>query len=101
MKMRITNMLIRSSIDIPFFIWPTNVTSYIFENYVSTGKCNESESHMSDDGLILTSVRTWTSVEDYYEYSTDPTVVPVRMDQTLHYLSYGVLQETRIERSVD
>ena len=69
---RITKTQARPNMLIPFFA-PTDdaVKTYFYNKFIKTKKFSPSSRMLSEDGLMLTSVSEWSSVEDYLDLLTD------------------------------
>ena len=71
MAIEITQIFIKLSADVPWFIdtLPASHIEYIRENYVATGKLTGSTTRVDD--LTLKQTFTFTTVDDQEEFITD------------------------------
>jgi hypothetical protein len=74
---KITRTYQRPSSDIPFYHEflgeNTLIKKHMYENYILTNKVISQRQTMSEDKLKYMSITTWSSTEDFFDFSTDVT----------------------------
>ena len=84
MAIEITQIFIKLSADVPWFIdtLPASHIEYIRENYVATGKLTGSTTRVDD--LTLKQTFTFTTLEDQEEFITDSYMAEKAVQRTAY-----------------
>lgn len=74
---------------IPFFhdqhVHPNEYREYFKERFVKTGKWISSSSRMSDDKLVLTTITSWNSQDDFIEFVSDDYIIENSISKNQKY----------------
>lgn len=96
---------IRPSLEIPFFRprsenspLSQEVRDYIDSNYLATGKQLFSEQTVSDNGLELTTIVIWDSMESEQEFFQDPVVIENFVNVRAAYFAANGITTEAIEQ---
>ena len=66
---------IRPNVDVPFYSFPTDLTTYVNDTYDKTGKRISLEISRSEDSLTSTTTSVWSSGEAFAEFLNDPVII--------------------------
>jgi hypothetical protein len=86
MAIEITQIFIKLSADVPWFIdtLPASHIEYIRENYVATGKLTGSTTRVDD--LTLKQTFTFTTLDDQEEFINDSNLIVRIENQTTDFI---------------
>lgn len=74
-EITLTKTTIRPSTDVEWYKTPESVLDYINSTYrFGKGQLLKTEFILSEDGLTLTMINTWSSPEDHAAFMADPIV---------------------------
>lgn len=89
MLTKITSIVTRPSVSVPFFNWPKETVQYVKDKYDTTNKRLSIEMSMSEDKLTQTVVVLWVKGA-FEEWSEDPGIKDVRIAQRAYNQENGI-----------
>ena len=83
MSYQVTNIFTRPSASVNFHV--ANIQDgyiqYVLQNYKNTNKIIDLSSDISEDGLTLTAIWTWTTQAEYEAFQQDAITVQQRAER--------------------
>lgn len=67
----ITKKSMRNADSIPFYDMPATAGIYFREKFILTGKFIKMDRQLSDNKLILTTITSWKSHQDFLDFMAD------------------------------